>query len=253
MAVKGTGGSALYDVIGTGYARVRRPDPRIARQIHQALGAAATVLNVGAGAGSYEPTDRHVIAVEPSTAMVRQRPPGSALALRATAEELPFADGRFEAAMALLTVHHWSDPTIGLAELRRVTRGPIVVLTFDHAWHADQWLVAEYLPSMVTLDAQMPGPSVIAEALGGALIEVLSVPHDCTDGFCHAWWRRPDAYLDPMVRASISGIARLPGPVVDEAMARLASDLANGRWHQTHQNLLEREEIDAGYRLVIAH
>ncbi len=154
--------------------------------------------------------------------------------------------------MALLTVHHWSDPMRGLGELRRVARGPIVVLTFDHAVHAAQWLVAEYLPAMVTLDTQLPAPTAIAEALGDAVIEVVPVPHDCTDGFCHAWWRRPDAYVDPLVRAGISGIARLPAPMVDEAMARLARDLATGRWHQVHQDLLERDEIDAGYRLVIA-
>lgn len=241
-----------YDVIGTGYARTRRADARIAARIQHHLGAAATVVNVGAGAGSYEPTDRPVVAVEPSGAMIRQRPATSAPVLQATGEALPFPAAAFAAGMALLTVHHWPDPLAGLAELRRVTSGPIVVFTFDHGVHATQWLVTDYLPSMIELDTTLPSPAEIAEALGGGVVEVLPVPHDCTDGFCHAWWRRPDAYLDPAVRAGISGIARLPAAVVDQAMARLADDLAGGRWHAAHADLLGLDEIDAGYRLVIA-
>lgn len=241
-----------YDVIGKGYARFRRADHRIESRIHQSLGGASTVLNVGAGAGSYEPTDRLVIAVEPSAAMIRQRSATAASALRATAEALPFADRTFDAAMALLTVHHWPDPMAGLAELRRVTSGPIVVFTFDNEVHATQWIVTDYLPSMVELDTSMPSPAAIADALGGGFVEVLPVPHDCTDGFCHAWWRRPEAYLDPAVRASISGLARLPTGVVEDAMARLADDLASGQWHAAHSALFEVGEIDAGHRMVIA-
>ena len=244
--------SAAYDVIGTGYTRTRRADPRIGASIHRHLGDASTVVNVGAGAGSYEPTDRRVVAVEPSAAMIRQRPSTAAPALRASAEALPFAGAAFAAGMACLTVHHWPDPRAGLAELRRVTHGPIVVFTFDHEVHAAQWLVSDYLPSMVELDTTLPSPAAIADALGGGSVEVLPVPHDCTDGFCHAWWRRPDAYLDPAVRAGISGIARLPTAVVDGAMARLADDLASGRWHATHADLAGLDEIDAGYRLVVA-
>jgi SAM-dependent methyltransferase len=242
----------LYDAIGLGYGRVRRPDPRIRRRIHDALGDARRVLDVGAGAGSYEPTDRSVVAVEPSTAMIAQRLPGSAPVLRALADRLPFAGGAFDAAMASLTVHHWADPRAGLAELRRVTTGPVVVLTFDRAVHAEQWLVTDYLEEMRELDAHLPSPDAIAAALGGGSVGVVPVPFDCLDGFCHAWWRRPEAYLDPAVRAGISGIARLPRATVAPAMARLAADLASGAWHRAHQDFLALDEIDAGYRIVTA-
>jgi SAM-dependent methyltransferase len=244
--------SLAYYALGTGYPRFRRPDPRIESVIHRHLGGASKVVNIGAGTGSYEPTDRLVVAVEPSAEMIRQRPTAAASAIRAVAEALPFADRTFEAAMALLTVHHWSDPMAGLEELRRITRGPIVVLTFDIEVHAAQWIVAEYLPSMIELDMNTPSPAVIAEALGGGVVEVVPVPHDCRDGFCHAWWRRPDAYLDPAVRAGISGIARLPTRMVEDAMSRLADDLGSGQWHRAHSALFEVDEIDAGYRLVVS-
>jgi SAM-dependent methyltransferase len=242
----------LYDSIGCGYVGVRRADPRIERRLHRPLGDASRVLNVGAGAGSYEPTDRLVVAVEPSHAMIAQRPQGSAGVVRGVADRLPVSDGAFEAAMALLTVHHWPDPIAGLRELRRVTTGPIVVFTFDKEVHERQWLVTEYLPTMTDLDVHLPSPATIADVLGGGVIEVLPVPHDCIDGFCHAWWRRPEAYLDPRVRAGISGIARLPSDVVDRAMAQLEDDLASGAWHRAHEDLLGREEIDAGYRIVVS-
>jgi SAM-dependent methyltransferase len=242
----------LYDVIGLGYHEVRRADPRIARRLDAGLGDARRVVNLGAGTGSYEPADRGVVAVEPSRSMIGQRPAGSAPAVQAVAERLPFADGVFDGGLALLTVHHWPDPAAGLAELARVTAGPIVVLTFDHGVHARQWLVTEYLPAMAELDVDVPSPGMIADALGGGEVEVLPVPRDCRDGFCHAWWCRPQAYLDPAVRAGISGIARLPGRVVDRAMARLAEDLASGDWHRRHQDLLAAHSLDAGYRIVVA-
>lgn len=241
-----------YDTIGIGYADQRRPDPRIEARLRQALGDAATVVNVGAGAGSYEPTDRPVVAVEPSVAMIAQRPASAAPALRAIAGRLPFRDQAFDGALVTLSVHHWPAPTAGLADVRRVTRGPVVVFTFDHAVHADQWLVTDYLPEMAKLDRRLPSPDAIARTLGGGTVDVLPVPHDCTDGFCHAWWRRPAAYLDPGVRAAISGIARLPGPVVDRAVAALRQDLATGRWHRRHRHLLDTTEVDAGYRLVVS-
>lgn len=244
--------SALYDAIGFGYAQRRRPDERIARQLRSGLRGAAPILNVGAGAGSYEPTDRQVVAVEPSAAMIAQRHPGAAPVVRAVAGSLPFPDRSFEGCMALLTVHHWPDPLAGIAELRRVTRGPIVVLTFDQEVHAQQWIVSEYLPDMAVLDPALPGPERIARALGGGSIEVVNVPWDCTDGFCHAWWRRPAAYLDETVRSAISGIARLPAGVVADAMARLGADIASGTWDKEHRHLLEKQEIDAGYRIVVS-
>jgi SAM-dependent methyltransferase len=242
----------VYDSIGAGYSHVRRPDPRIAQRLHAALGAAARVLNVGAGAGSYEPTDRTVVAVEPSTTMIKQRPAAAAVAVRAVADSLPFRRATFDGALALLTVHHWPDPVAGLAELRRVTSGPIVVFTFDHDVHARQWLVTDYLPAMAELDRRHPPAAEIAAILGGGTVEVVAIPHDCVDGFCHAWWRRPESYLDPAVRAGISGIARLPSVAVDRAMARLATDLADGTWRREHHDLVLRDEIDAGYRIVVS-
>ena len=242
----------LYDTIGSGYVSVRHADPRVEVRLHGPLGGASPVVNVGAGAGSYEPADRRVIAVEPSPAMIAQRPNGSASVVRGVADRLPFADGTFDGGMALLTVHHWPDPLAGLRELRRVTKGPIVILTFDKEVHERQWLVTDYLPTMTELDMQLPPPTTIADELGGGVVQVLPVPHDCVDGFCHAWWRRPHAYLDPRVRAGISGIARLPSAAVDRGMAQLEADLASGAWHDAHRDLLTTEEIDAGYRIVVS-
>ena len=241
----------LYDDIGLGYADVRRPDPRIAAQLHATLGDAELVLDVGAGTGSYEPRDRRVVAVEPSPAMIAQRARDAAPVVRAFGDALPFRAGTFDAAMATLTIHHWPDPVRGLREVQRATRGPLVVLTFDLAVHEAQWLVTDYLPEIGSLDQHLPSPEALADALGGGRVEVVPVPHDCVDGFCHAWWRRPEAYLDPRVRAGISGIARQPAHVVARAVARLAADLADGTWHERHADLVARTEIDAGYRLVV--
>jgi SAM-dependent methyltransferase len=245
-------GASRYDRIGRTYAATRRPDPRIAAQLAAALGDARTVANVGAGTGNYEPADRSVVAVEPSATMVGQRPYGAAPVVRAAAERLPFGRDAFDGSLALLTVHHWSDAAAGLAEVRRVTAGPVVVLTFDHDVHSAQWLVTDYFPEMVRLDGDVLPPDGIAEALGGGTVEVVPVPADCVDGFCHAFWARPSAYLDPDVRAGISGIARLPDGTVDRAVARLGDDLATGRWHERHGSLLGSHAIDAGYRLVVS-
>ncbi len=245
-----------YETIGVGYARRRQPDPRIAAQIHGHLGDPGErphVLNVGAGAGSYEPDDRRVTAVEPSPRMIAQRPPTVTRdVVRAVGGALPFPDGTFAAATALLTVHHWPDPFAGLAEVRRVTTGPVVVFTFDYAVHADQWLVTDYFPEMLAFDTDLPTPTELAAALGGGTVEVVPIPVDCVDGFMHAWWRRPEAYLEPEVRAAISGLARLGEDATAPGVERLRADLASGAWAERHADLLDRTELDAGYRLVIS-
>lgn len=240
--------SALYDRIGIDYAELRQPDPRIAKVIEQALGPATTILNVGAGTGSYEPADRRLVAVEPSLAMIRKRRPGAARVVQAVAAGLPFADRSFDAAMAVLTVHHWPDQRAGLRELRRVTRGPIVLLTFDPS--SRPWLT-DYLPQLATLDeAQMPRLADYGRWLGRVRIAPVPVPHDCTDGFLHAYWRRPAAYLDPRLRRGSSAFWAIGD--AEAGLARLARDLETGAWQRRHADLLARDEYDAGYRLVVA-
>lgn len=240
---------ARYDTIGVNYAALRRPDPRIAALIHAALGQAKRVVNVGAGAGSYEPEDRQVTAVEPSAAMIAQRPPGSAPAVQASAEALPFADDSFDAAMAVLTLHHWTDRARGCAELRRVSQGPVVVLTHDPA--VRPWLT-DYLPELVALDAaHMPTMKDYARWLGPVRIMPVPIPHDCRDGFLYSYWRRPAAYLDPRVRAASSTFWML-GERADAGLARLADDLASGTWAARYRDLLSRDSYDAGYRLIVA-
>ena len=243
-----------YDRIGTSYSRHRVADRRIAARIREALGDATTVVNAGAGAGSYEPTDRSVIAVEPSDVMLAQRPAAAAPAVRGVAEALPFGDRRFDAAMAILTIHHWSDRAAGLAELRRVASDRVVVLTWDVAVSGEaNWMLAEYLPSRVGVDRQWWTPfDQLAEVLGELRVEPVPVPHDCTDGFFGAYWRRPEAYLDPEVQASISNLAMADRAEVSSAMDRLRADLDSGAWHRRHADLLDLEEHDVGYRLLTA-
>ena len=239
--------AAIYDTIGADYASLRQPDPRIAAQIDAALGPARTVLNVGAGAGSYEPPNREVTAVEPSLEMIRQRPPAAAPVVQASAERLPFADDSFDAAMAILTIHHWADKALGLAEMRRVTRGPVVVLTFDPA-HRGNWL-ADYLPALIDLDERvMPPMGEYSRWMEAVEITPLPIPHDCRDGFLYAYWCRPCAYLDPQVRAAMSAFW-----MIDDAaagLARLEDDLGSGRWTDRYGHLLALDAIDAGYRLM---
>ena len=239
---------ALYDSIGIDYAELRRPEPRLAKVIERALGEAQTILNVGAGTGAYEPADRQLVAVEPSLAMIRQRSPSAARAIRAVAEQLPFADSSFDAAMAILTVHHWPDKQAGLREMRRVARGPIVLLTFDPAQRP--WLT-DYLPQLATLDeAHMPRLSDYERWLGKVRISPVLVPHDCRDGFLYAYWRRPSAYLDPRIRTGSSAFWAIADAEV--GLSKLARDLETGAWHQRYAELLGLEDYDAGYRLVVA-
>lgn len=239
----------IYDKIGVNYANLRKPEPRIGRQIARALGSAETVLNVGAGAGSYEPAERTVTALEPSAEMISQRPADAAPVIQGFAEDLPFDDDAFDAAMGVLTIHHWSDQPKGLAEMRRVSRGPVVLLTFDPE-HKDFWLL-DYLPGLAALDDdQMPKLSDYEAWLGPVEISTVPVPHDCCDGFMAAYWRRPAAYLDPKIRAAISPFWAL-GDISAE-LATLARDLEDGTWAERYAELLELEDYDAGYRLVVA-
>ena len=239
----------LYDRIGVGYTRVRGEDPRIAAAIHAALGDARTVVNVGAGAGSYEPRDREVTAVEPSEVMIAQRPPGAAPVVRAGAEALPFPDGAFDAAMAVLSDHHWPDRARGLRELRRVARRRAVVFQCDVAALPEFWLVRDYLTTFHPAGMSL---AELAHHLGATRIEPVPIPHDCRDGFLSAYWRRPHAYLDPAVRAGISVFRLLPDRDVEAAMAALRADLESGEWERRNAALLGHDELDLGYRLVIA-
>lgn len=244
---------AYYDRLGSGYNRTRIPDARIARRILSALGDAATVINVGAGTGAYEPTDRPVLAVEPSAAMRAARPPWATSAVAGVAEDLPVADKSFDAALAVLTMQHWRDVPLGLAELRRVARRRVVLFTWDPGFPDALWLTVDYLPAIRDLDrACFPALVSIAAVLGELQVSAVPIPHDCTDGFLGSRWRRPEDYLDPVVRAGMSGFSRVPGALVDEALARLRADLDSGAWEARFGNLRSLPEIDLGYRLVVA-
>src|SRR5712691_732054 len=244
---------AVYDEIGQSYVATRQPDPRIAQAIRVALGEARTVLNVGAGTGSYEPADLQVVAVEPSLAMIRQRPAGTAPVVQAAAEHLPWADAAFDATLAILTVHHWSDQAAGLAELRRVARHRVVLLTWDPACRDAFWLTTQYVPEIVDFDVpRFPPIAELARYLGTVEARPLPIPHDCQDGFLGAFWRRPEAYLDPQVRRAMSGFTQLAPPVVQTGLARLAADLRSGHWDAQFGWLRRQESLDLGYRLIIA-
>ncbi len=248
---------ALYDEIGGGYASRRRPDPTIAAAIHAALGDARSVVNVGAGAGSYEPVDREVVAVEPSAVMIDQRPAGAAAAIQASAEALPFADDSFDAAMAIFSDHHWTDRDAGLRELRRVARRRVVIVNADPGDAERFWLTTDHLPGFLRLIParhRTPGAweADLTHVLGPLRRIPLPIPHDCTDGFYGAYWRRPEQYLDPAARAAISVFNRLQHDDVADAMARLRDDLASGRWHDQHASLLDRSDLDLGYAIFVA-
>lgn len=245
--------TAAYDEIGVGYARTRRPDPRIAERIHRALAGCASVANVGAGAGSYEPRGRRVIAVEPSATMIRQRPAGSAPVVQGAAEQLPLADDAVDSALAILTVHHWADARRGLAEMRRVARRRVVILTWEPDVFERFWLVREYLPRIRDVDrSRAVAIDEIVSALGGGEVGPVPIPHDCADGFLGAFWRRPGAYLDARVRSGISTCARLPRGELAAGLRRLAADVRSGAWEERHRDLLELDEVDLGYRLIVA-
>lgn len=243
----------LYDLIGRDYATQRRADPRIATALGAALGDAVSVLNVGAGAGSYEPPDRQVVALDPSPVMIAQRPPRSAPVVRGRAENLPFPDGAFDAVLGVLTLHHWSDGLEGLRECARVARERVVLLTCDPA-ATGFWLTEHYLPEFSTLDREEYFPPVDAFMTAFGLRASVSVvpvpiPRDCIDGFLGAFWARPSAYLDARVRAGISSFAYRDA---EAGLSRLRSDLADGTWNARFGHLLASDALDIGYRLVIA-
>lgn len=254
------GAVTLYDAIGRTYTATRQPDPRVAARIHAALGDARSVVNVGAGTGSYEPACT-VVAIEPSDVMIAQRPAGSAPAVRAVAEAIPLRDGAVDAAMAVLTVHHWTDVDAGIAELRRVARHRVAIFTWTPYDAAAFWLTRDYLPEAAMMDDFVAIPlDRLAGMLSGrgalqpqgVRVEVVPVPHDCQDGFGAAFWRRPEAYLDPAVRAGMSFTAKLGEETMRPGLARLAADLESGAWRERNADLLDRDELDLGYRLVVA-
>jgi DNA-binding transcriptional MerR regulator len=246
-------GAQLYDAIGSAYPATRRTEPRIAARIWDALGDARTVLNVGAGTGSYEPPDRDVTAVEPSAVMRAQRPPGAAPCVAAAAGRLPFEDRSFDAAMAVSTVHHWPDPVAGLREMRRVARR-VVVLTYDAdetGWRGRFWLIRDYLPEFADLLAGWPAVADLAAAIGGRA-EPVPIPWDCTDGFFEAYWRRPEAYLDDRVRRAVSVWTRVGPAAEHRAVHALGADLSSGRWAERNRDLATLDEAELGLRLLVA-
>jgi SAM-dependent methyltransferase len=240
----------LYERIGRGYAQARRADPRIARVVHAALGDATSVLNVGAGAGSYEPADRRVIAVEPSARMRAQRPPDAAPCLDASAEHLPLGDASVDVAMALYTDFHWRDRARGIAELVRVSRRGAVILTVDRDAAERYWLTRDYLPAanelfapLAAVTARLPGPP--------PEVSPILIPADCRDGFVHAFWKRPEAFLDATVCATMAVFSRAASTAVSAAQARLRADLESGAWGRRNRELAALDVLDLGHRLIV--
>jgi SAM-dependent methyltransferase len=239
----------LYDQIGNAYAVHRRPDPKISALIQAQLQGVSSLLNVGAGYGSYEPDNLSVVAVEPSAKMISQRQNRSNV-VQAKAEALPFCDNSFDASMAGLTIHHWQDRKKGLEECARVARKRLVILT----WDPDSdgfWLEQKYFPEILALDRKtFPSMEEFREALGHISVYALPIPADCIDGFLGAYWHRPSAYLDPKVRMGISSFYRIGE--VETRIEKLRRDLASGVWERKHRHLLAVDALDVGYRLVIA-
>jgi SAM-dependent methyltransferase len=242
-----------YDRIGVGYRGIRRTDPALASRIWAALGDARTILNIGAGTGSYEPGDRWVLAVEPSGVMIAQRPPDAAPVIQAPAEQLPLADQTVDAAMAILTLHHWESVHTGLRELVRVVRDRVLLVTMDVRVLGKLWIVRDYLPELLGQHvARFPTIDRLRDLLPNARVEVLPVPRECEDGFMAAFWARPHAYLDPAARAATSPWHDLPAAVVDRALTQLRVHLDSGEWQRRHGHLLALTELDVGLRLITA-
>jgi SAM-dependent methyltransferase len=248
---------AEYDDIGRGYTATRREDPRLAAAICAALGDAESVLNVGAGAGAYEPSDREVLALDPSEVMIAQRPERAAPVMRGSAEAIPLRDGSVDAVMAILSDHHWHERRAGIVEMRRVARKRVVLFNADPAEFARFWFSVEYLPGFVGLiEAGYREPGVwereLRMLLGPVRVESFLIPHDCVDGFFGAYWRRPEMLLDETVRNGISVFAKVDPEEVERAIGALRVDLESGAWQERHSDLLDLDELDLGYKLVIA-
>jgi SAM-dependent methyltransferase len=240
----------LYDVIGRTYASRRQTDPRLAAAINAAIGDAASVLNVGAGTGSYEPVGPRVVAVEPSAVMLAQRPSTAAPAVKAHAEALPFADRSFDVVLGVITVQHWTDQRLGLEECVRVARARVVIFTWDPESDGF-WLMREYFPEIQAVDRRrFPTLDMFADILGNIAVRIVPIPADCADGFVGAFWRRPEAYLDGDVRSGMSSLARVSPS--DTRLERLRADLASGAWAERHRDLLSLDSVDIGYRLIVA-
>ena len=247
-------GDPRYDRIGHGYAGTRREDPSLAAQIRRALGEARTVVNVGAGAGSYEPSDLYVLAVEPSGVMAGQRSRRIAPAIRAGAGHLPLHDQSVDAAMAVLTVHHWdTEQEAGVREMRRVARGAVVILTYDATVSGEMWLMADYLPEVAELDRRIfPSIPTLTTWLGGSTrVEAVQLSKDTPDWTLGSFWAHPERVLDPAARAATSGFARMPPAVVDRVVDEVRRDLESGEWDRRYGHLRQLEHYDAGLRLVV--
>lgn len=238
----------VYDVIGRGYRRLRRPDRRIGAMVERALGDASTVLNVGAGAGSYEPRRSGVLAVEPARTMIAQRPAGAAPVVRASGTALPFADASFDALMGILTLHHWPSFEAGLEELRRVARDRIVILTWEPS--AEDFWLYDYFPDLLSVDKGIfPPREEYERVLGPSEWHAIPIPHDCTDGFLAAYWRRPTAYLDAGIRGAISTFSKIDAA---PGVRRLRRDINTGSWERRHGAVLRQSALDLGYRLCVS-
>jgi len=242
--------ATLYDNIGRTYSSRRQSDPRIEAAIVNAIEGCSSILNVGAGTGSYEPSSRTVVAVEPSRIMISQRPPGTAPVVQASAEALPFRDASFDAVLGILTAHHWKNQARGFSECARVARSRVVFLTIDMNACAQFWLF-DYLPDLIRVDRLIfPRLEQFQEAFGAIEATEVPIPEDCRDGFLGAYWKRPRAYLDPEVRAGISTFSRI-GDIKGQ-LARLESDIDSGEWDQRYSSLHNVNELDLGYRLITA-
>lgn len=241
---------AIYDKIGNNYAVTRQTDPRIAAQLHAELAGATRVVNIGAGTGSYEPGHIEVVAVEPSAVMIAQRKAGSAPVKQAFAEELPFEDKSFSHAMTVLSMHHWQDKPRAFREINRVTTEKFVAITWDPN-SEPFWLTRDYFPEMHAMDREIfPTMAELAESFDDLTVRPLLIPSDCQDGFLVAFWKQPQAYLNPNVRQAMSPFTKIKNLTV--GLEKLEADLASGEWARKNQALLDADYLDVGYRLISA-